>query len=107
MDDIRVIINYKMLEMIVGWLTSRCFWLSFIIGVAFIEFALFKTKVVRNVKEDRDGKYPQFRRTDVEKWSRLRFYAMAPLLPWRMLATAGLCVSLLVVSKILFILNKG
>ncbi len=54
-----------MLEILVSWLTSRCLWVSFVIGVIFIEFALYKTKAVRNVKEERDGKYPQFRRTDV------------------------------------------
>ena len=93
--------------MLTCWLTSTCFWVSFLIGVLFIEFALMKTKAVRSVNEERDGKYPQFRRTDVKKWSRLLFYPMAPLLPWRVLAATILIVSLLVTSKILFVLNKG
>jgi 1-acyl-sn-glycerol-3-phosphate acyltransferase len=100
---IRIIIKM----FIINWLTSTCFWVSFVIGVIFIEYALMKTKAVRNVNEERDSKYPSFRRTDVKKWSRLRFYAMAPLLPWRMLGAIVCLVSLLVVSKILFIFNHG
>ena len=92
---------------ILDCVTSTCFLASTIIGILFIEFALMKTKVVRNVNEERDGKYPSFRRTDVKKWSRLILYLSAPLVPWRILACVLLMVSLLLASKILFVLNKG
>jgi hypothetical protein len=80
---------------------------STLLGILAIEFALKKTKAVRNVNEARDSQYPSFRRTDVKKWSRVRLYLAAPLVPWRILACTISIVSLLVASKILFLMNKG
>jgi hypothetical protein len=51
--------------------TILSFWA---IGILLVEYALSKTKAVRNVDEARDSKFPAFRRTDVHLWSRPRLY---------------------------------
>ncbi len=56
---------------------------NFLLGVLMIEWALKKTKVVRNVKEERDSKFPAFRRIDVQHWTRKNLYPFAILVPLR------------------------
>lgn len=65
--------------MIVEIILSKWFLLNWIIGILLIEYAFIKTKVVRKVNEERDSKFPAFRRTDVNLWKRGRLYLMAPL----------------------------
>lgn len=48
--------------------------INWVIGILLVEFALMKTKAVRKVNEERDSKYPAFRRYDVHLWKRSRFY---------------------------------
>lgn len=65
-------------SLLVNVILSPYFWLNIIFGILLIEYALFKTKVLRNVNELRDGMYPAFRRIDVKYWTRERLYRMAP-----------------------------
>lgn len=50
-----------------------------IIGVIAIEYAWSRTKRFREIEEERDSKFPAFRRTDVKRWSRWKFYPGAML----------------------------
>jgi hypothetical protein len=54
-----------------------------VIGIGMIEYALFKTKAVRDTDQRRDGRFPTFRRWDVWMWQRWRLYLFAPLVPIR------------------------
>lgn len=63
---------------IVEIILSKWFLIDLILGILMIEYALFKTKAVRKVNEERDSKYPAFRRWDAPLWSRPRLYLMAP-----------------------------
>ena len=44
------------------------------IGLLMFEWAWASIKPLRDVNEDRDGKYPAFRRWDAYKWKKWRFY---------------------------------
>ena len=56
-------------------------------------------KPLREVNEERDGKYPAFRRWDVSKWEKWRFYAGAvTLMPLRII----MCI-VIVLSCYIFI----
>ena len=44
------------------------------IGLISFEWAWAMVKPIRNVDEDRDSKYPAFRRWDAHKWKKWRFY---------------------------------
>jgi hypothetical protein len=57
-----------MMDCVLGCLLSRWFLINWFIGILLIEYAFKKTRSVRNVKEERDGKYPAFRRWDVKLW---------------------------------------
>jgi lysophosphatidylcholine acyltransferase / lyso-PAF acetyltransferase len=59
------------------------------IGLLLFEFAWKQVKPLREVDEERDSKYPAFRRFDALNWKKWRFYPGAVLLlPLRMLLTA-------------------
>ena len=45
-----------------------------------IEWAWYKTKRYRDGNEARDSKYPGYRRLDVHKWARWKFYPGALLI---------------------------
>lgn len=68
------------MEALIGFFTSTTFIVNFILGVLTIEYALFKVKAPRNIIEERDSKYPAFRRTDAIYWTRPRLYLAAPIL---------------------------
>ena len=44
-----------------------------VLGVLALSFAWSRTQRFRNIIEKRDGKYPAFRRTDVQNWSFCKF----------------------------------
>ena len=44
------------------------------------ELAYFRTRPFRKVNEERDSTYPAFRRNDIYKWARYKFYPGALLL---------------------------
>lgn len=44
------------------------------VGFIMIEWAFYKTRRYRDGNEDRDSKYPGYRRLDVSKWARWKFY---------------------------------
>jgi hypothetical protein len=50
-----------------------------ILGLILIEYAWAKTKRFRKIDENRDGKYPYFRRIDVQIGGRAKFYPGALL----------------------------
>lgn len=45
-----------------------------IIGFIAIEYAFSRLKRFRDGNEERDSKFPAFRRRDAKYWSRLKFY---------------------------------
>jgi len=55
-------------------ITSPCYWVNLVLGVLLVEYALLKCKAPRQVVEERDAKYPAFRRYDVRHWKRWRLY---------------------------------
>ena len=63
-----------MIDCIISIVFSKWFFINWIIGILLCEFALYKTRAVRHVVEERDSKYPAFRRNDVKNWSRPVFY---------------------------------
>ena len=57
-----------------------------VLGIFCIEFAFRRLKRMRDVDEDRDSKFPAFRRRDAKNWSRLKLYPLAILsMPYRLL----------------------
>lgn len=57
-----------------------------IIGIISIEYAWARTKRFREVDEQRDAMFPQFRRTDAKNWARWKFYPGAMfLMPTRLI----------------------
>ena len=63
-----------MLNYLISIVTSKWFFINWILGILICEWALQKTKAVRKVEESRDSKYPAFRRYDVKNWNRPTFY---------------------------------
>lgn len=60
-----------------------------IIGIIGIEYAWSRTKRFREIDEERDGKFPAFRRVDAKNWSRWKFYPGAMfLMPARLILLA-------------------
>jgi hypothetical protein len=56
------------------------------IGLILFEFSYYKVRVLRIPNEGRDQRYPAFRRLDVGKWHRWKFYPGAlTLLPFRLI----------------------
>mmetsp|Transcript_17777 Transcript_17777/g.30111 ORF Transcript_17777/g.30111 Transcript_17777/m.30111 type:complete len:406 (+) Transcript_17777:160-1377(+) len=51
-----------------------------LIGFIAVEYAWKVTERFRSVEEKRDGQFPQYRRTDVGKWAKWKFYPGAMLL---------------------------
>lgn len=55
-----------------------------LIGVICIEYSFYRTKRFRSKDEQRDSRFPAYRRFDSQKWSRWKFYPGAMfLLPTR------------------------
>ena len=50
------------------------------LGVVMFEWAWAQMKPIRQVNEERDSKYPAYRRWDVNKWVKWKFYPGAVLL---------------------------
>jgi hypothetical protein len=50
-----------------------------IIGLLLIEYAFRRLSRFRDGNEERDSKFPAFRRRDVKHWSRFKFYPGALL----------------------------
>ena len=70
------------------------FAVNMIVGLAAFEWAWYKMRPVREIKEERDSKYPAFRRWDVPKWEKWKFYPGAVLLMPIKLITSVLIVIL-------------
>jgi hypothetical protein len=57
-----------------------------LIGIMMIEYAFSRLKRFRDGNEERDAQFPAFRRRDVKKWHRCKFYPIAMLgMPFRMI----------------------
>jgi hypothetical protein len=50
-----------------------------VLGIFMIEFSWKRSARFRQLDEDRDKKYPLFRRNDNKKWARWKFYPGAML----------------------------
>lgn len=80
--------------LIIGFLNS-------IVGLVMFEWAWYKMKPIREVNEERDSKFPAFRRWDVPMWKKWKFYPGAILyMPFRFWFTIFLVVILYIVVKI-------
>lgn len=44
------------------------------LGLVMFEWAWIKVRAIREIDEDRDGKYPAFRRWDAKDWKKWKFY---------------------------------
>jgi hypothetical protein len=51
-----------------------------LLGILCIEYSFYLTRPLWKVNEERDSKYPAFRRTDIKHWKRWRLY-LGKLLP--------------------------
>lgn len=92
--------------MALGFLLSPYFLLNLVLGIALIEYALHKTRGPRKVVEERDSKYPAFRRTDVQYWTRARLYRAAPYIFPRIIISIILPIIYVLIVKITLIGNK-
>jgi len=69
-------------------------------GLLMFEWAWSKAKPIREVDEERDSKYPAFRRYDAKNWSRWKFYIGAMiLLPLRLFAIVAFLIVLYIYLK--------
>ena len=50
-----------------------------VLGVLGVEYSLRKSSRFRDGNEERDSKFPAFRRRDAKKWHRAKLYPMAIL----------------------------
>jgi len=50
------------------------------IGISWLEYAFYKTRVLFDGNEERDRKYACFRRLDLQYWKRWRLYPIAATL---------------------------
>lgn len=73
--------------------------INWIVGILFVEYAFLKTKSVRKVDEDRDSKFPAFRRYDIHLWSKPRLYLFAVLIPIRIILGLLIVIDSLVIMK--------
>ena len=56
-----------------------------VIGVIAIEYAFLRLKRFKNIDEERDSRFPAFRRRDAHLWSKWKFYPGALLsMPFRL-----------------------
>lgn len=55
-----------------------------LVGAAMFEWAWHQMKAIREINEERDGRFPAYRRWDAERWKKWKFYPGAiTLLPVR------------------------
>jgi hypothetical protein len=66
-----------------------------LLGFLAVQFSFSRCQRMLKIEEERDSKFPAFRRLDVHKWSKWKFLPGAMLLmPTRLvllILTAGLC----------------
>ena len=72
---------------------------NWLIGILLVEYALHKTKAVRRVDEDRDSRFPAFRRTDTHLWNRPRLYLGAFFAPVRLIIPIYLSIQYFIILK--------
>ena len=73
-------------------------------GLILFEWSWAKVKTIRDVDEERDSKYPAFRRLDAPKWRKWRFYIGAvTMLPLRLVIGFGSAAMICLCLKILTI----
>lgn len=79
---------------------SIAYGIHMLIGFLLFEYAWYRMQRMRDINEERDSKFPVFRRMDVKRWSRWKFYPGAMLtMPARMalLFTMGVVQTLICV----------
>ena len=75
-----------------------------IVGIFALEYALARTKRFREKNEERDGRFPWFRRYDAKHWKRWKLYPGAMfIMPFRFIILALDGLFLLAVLRILTI----
>ena len=70
-------------------------WLAIymLVGIVALEFSWAQTKALREINEERDSKYPAFRRYDTQQWQKWKFYPGAvTLLPLRLVLAVVLVI---------------
>lgn len=85
------------------------FWFSpinIIIGILLIEYSLYKVKEPWNIKEERDSKYPAFRRYDAVHWKRWRLYLASPFVLTRVVLSLQVPISMYIFIKIVLCGHK-
>lgn len=71
------------------------------LGLFIFEWAWKKTKPMRIPNEERDSKYPAFRRLD-KKWNKIKYYPGALLwLPFKIVLILSVMVKAIIFTKIL------
>lgn len=71
-----------------------------LLGALLLEYAWWRTKRFRDVNEERDRLFPHFRRTDVQKWARWKFYPGAMLtMPTRIFLIIFICSTTIFICK--------
>ena len=74
------------------------------IGVIMFEWSWKQMKPIREINEERDSKYPAYRRWDANKWAKWKFYPGAILLlPLKFVALLLILAFLYVVVRIVTI----
>ena len=77
-----------------------CLWINALIGAVAFEWAWMKMKPFRDNNEKRDSQFPEFRRTDVQNWSRSKFFLGAvTFMPLRFIAGIGFNIFLFFIVK--------
>lgn len=100
-----------------GVFTLKNILINWGLGILLVEFALFMSRTLRKVDEERDGQYPGLRRYDCQKklWKRHRLYLGNFLLfyfsigAWMIIPKVLFCTTLLlataVICKLLLVTN--
>ena len=71
-----------------------------VIGLMMFEYSWYQMKAIREVNEERDSKYPAFRRYDAKHWQKWKFYFGAlTYLPIRFCLVIAIYIVLFIVQK--------
>lgn len=74
--------------------------LNAIIGHFAFQYAWKDIRPLREAKEERDSKYPPFRRYDIKKWKKFKLYLGAiTMMPFRFCVGLGIVLGLYVIFK--------
>ena len=80
-DDLEVFEEFEFYNKNKKWIRglTLAFAIQAVIGIIAIEYAFSRLKRFRDGNEERDCKFPAYRRLDAKNWSKLKFYPGAML----------------------------